>query len=154
MWSCFTPSWLVAARCFQKLDNSGGANRAEALVFHWGVACLRRGGAQALAFAGWSCTIIQLWAHWESGVVSVYLAAVPCRLPLHWFRWGGGASLGFALSRQEGPAEVDVPDPRSLSLLFCLWARSHLRETCDQVGLLCCAITITGTKDVLLGHSW
>ena len=43
----------------------------------WGLHAFRRGGAQALAAAGWSCTTIQAWARWESAVVSVYLAEAP-----------------------------------------------------------------------------
>ena len=43
----------------------------------WGLHAFRRGGAQALAAAGWSCTTIQAWARWESAVISVYLAEAP-----------------------------------------------------------------------------
>ena len=43
----------------------------------WGLHAFRRGGAQALAAAGWSCTTSQAWARWESAIISVYLAEAP-----------------------------------------------------------------------------
>ena len=43
----------------------------------WGLHAFRRGGAQALAAAGWSDTTIMAWARWESSVIATYVADAP-----------------------------------------------------------------------------
>ena len=43
----------------------------------WGLHTFRRGGAQALAAAGWSDTTIMAWARWESSIIAMYVADAP-----------------------------------------------------------------------------